>query len=166
MKFKMKKIFFLAALLIPSLISAQSDSLTYKASSKESKSEKISGEKKNETYSITITVTNIRNHNGVIGFKFFDDSTPFPHDTGFRRTVIKKSEIVGDSFTVTYDGFISQYMGIALLDDENSNWKLDMGLFFPKEGHAFSDYYHTAFRRPAYKDFRFRLTGNKKVVMK
>jgi len=164
-KFKMK-IFFLAALLIPSLISAQSDSLTYKASSKESKSEKISGEKKNETYSITITVTNIRNHNGVIGFKFFDDSTPFPHDTGFRKAVIKKSEIVGDSFTVTYDGFISQYMGIALLDDENSNWKLDMGLFFPKEGHAFSDYYHTAFRKPVYQDFRFRLTGNKKVIMK
>lgn len=166
MKLKMKKIFFLATFLIPSLTSAQSDSLTYKASSKGNKPEKVVAEKKIETYSITITVTNIRNHNGIIGFKFYDDSTPFPHDTGFRRTVIKKSEIVGDSFTVTYDGFISQYMGIALLDDENSNWKLDMGLFFPKEGHAFSDYYHTAFRRPVYKDFRFLLNGNKKVIMK
>ena len=162
MEGSLKKIFFFAIVLAPSLISAQTDSLIYKTSGKERKS----GNAGVETYSITITVTNIRNHNGVIGFKFYDDSTPFPHDTGFRKAVIRKSEIIGDSVTVTYDGFISQYMGIALLDDENSNWKLDMGLFFPKEGHAFSDYYHTAFRRPVYKDFRFLLTGNKKVIMK
>ena len=79
---------------------------------------------------------------------------------------MKKSQIIGDSFTVTYDGFISQYMGIALLDDENDNWKLDMGWFLPKEGHAFSDYHHTALRKPVYKDFRFLLTGDKRVVMK
>jgi len=162
----MKKILFLSVFLTPSLIGAQTDSLVYKASSKGSKFEKVSLEKKAETYSITITVTNIRNHKGVIRFKFFDDSTPFPHDTGFRKVVVKKSEITGDSFTVTYDGFISRYMGIALLDDENNNWKLDMGWFLPKEGHAFSDYHHTALRRPVYKDFRFLLTGNKKVMMK
>jgi uncharacterized protein (DUF2141 family) len=161
----MKKILFLYVFLTSSLISAQTDSLVYKASSKESKFKKVGLEKKEETYSITITVTNIRNHKGVIRFKFFDDSTPFPHDTGFRKVVVKKSEIIGNSFTVTYDGFISQYMGIALLDDENSNWKLDMGWFLPKEGHAFSDYHHTALRKPVYKDFRFLLTGNKKVIM-
>ena len=149
-----------------SLANAQTDSLVYKASSKETKLGKVGFEKKEETYAITITVTNIRNHKGVIRFKFFDDSTPFPHDTGFRKVVVKKSGIIGDSFTVTYDGFISQYMGIALLDDENSNWKLDMGWFLPKEGHAFSDYHHTALRKPVYKDFRFLLTGDKKVVMK
>ena len=161
----MKKIIFLSTWFISSLANAQTDSVVYKASSKEIKNEKKVIEKE-KTYSITITVTHIRNHNGVIRFKFFDDSTPFPHDTGFRKVVVKKSEIIGDSFTVTYDGFISRYMGIALLDDENSNWKLDFGWFLPKEGHAFSDYYHTALRRPVYKDFRFLLTGNKKVVMK
>ena len=162
----MKKILFLSVFLAPSLICAQTDSLVYKASSKEIKFKKVSAEKKEDTYSITITVTNIRNHKGVIRFKFFDDLTPFPHDTGFRKVVVKKSDITGDSFTVTYDGFISRYMGIALLDDENDNWKLDMGWFLPKEGHAFSDYHHTALRRPLYKDFRFLLTGNKKVIMK
>lgn len=162
----MKLILFLSTLLIPALANAQSDHVVYNASNKESKSEKISVEKKEETYSITITVTNMRNHKGVIRFKFFDDSTPFPHDTGFRKVVVNKSEIIGDSFTVTYHGFTSQFMGIALLDDENDNWKLDFGWFLPKEGHAFSDYYHTALRRPLYKDFRFLLTGDKKVLMK
>ena len=162
----MRKIIFLSAFFLPALTGAQTDSVVYKASSKEIKVEKKEIEKKEETYSITITVTHIRNHDGVLRFKFFDDSTPFPHNTGFRKVVIKKSEITGDSFTGTYDGFISRYMGVALLDDENSNWKLDIGWFLPKEGHAFSDYYHTALRKPVYKDFRFLLTGNKKVIMK
>ncbi|HEV8511908.1 MAG TPA: DUF2141 domain-containing protein [Cyclobacteriaceae bacterium] len=161
----MKLMLFLSAWMFFSLANAQTDSVVYRASSKETATEK-KVIKKVESYSITITVTNIRNHKGVIRFKFFDDSTPFPHDTGFRKVVVNKSEITGDSFTVTYDGFISQYMGIALLDDENSNWKLDMGWFLPKEGHAFSDYHHIALRKPVYKDFRFLLTGNKKVVMK
>ncbi len=162
----MKELFFISSLLLSFFVSAQTDSLFYKASSKETKADKGSLDKKEETYSITITVTNIRNHNGVIRFKFFDDSTPFPHDTGFRKVVVPKSLVTGDSLRVTYDGFTSKNMGIALLDDENSNWKLDFGWFLPKEGHAFSDYYHTALRRPVYKDFRFLLTGDKKVIMK
>lgn len=145
---------------------AQKDSVVYKASAVKIAKEILPVKVEKETYSITITVTNIRNHDGVIRFKFFDDSTPFPHDTGFRKVVVSKSQFTGDSFTVTYEGFPSQYMGIALLDDENDNWKLDMGWFLPKEGHAFSDYHHTALRRPVYNDFRFLLTGNKKVIMK
>lgn len=120
-----------------------------------------------ETYSITITVRNIRNSKGVIRFKFYDDSTPFPHDTGFLRTVVPKTEMKGDSITVTYHGFVSKNMGIALQDDENNDMKLDMGWFLPKEGHAFSDYYHaTMLRKPVYEDFDFFLTDHKKVEMK
>lgn len=119
-----------------------------------------------KTYSITITVTNIRSRDGVIRFKFYDDSKPFPHDTGFLRIVVPKTEFEGDSFTVTYHGFVSKNMAIALGDDENNNVELDMGWFFPKEGHAFSDYYHTAFRRPVYDDFDFFLDSDRKVVMK
>jgi uncharacterized protein (DUF2141 family) len=157
----MKKIFILSALVISSFVKAQ-NTVFDKTGNGESKTTS-----KEETYSITITVRNIRNHNGVIRFKFFDDTTPFPHDTGFRKIVVPKSLVTGDSLQVTYDGFTSRNMGIALLDDENNNWKLDFGWFFPKEGHAFSDYYHTSMvRKPVYKDFRFFLSGDKKVIMK
>ena len=119
-----------------------------------------------ETYSITITVTDIRNHDGVIRFKFYDDSTPFPDKNGFLKVVIPKTEMTGDSLTVTLHGFTSKNMGIALLDDENNNVELDFGWFLPKEGHAFSDYFHTAMRRPVYEDFRFLLVSDKRVVMR
>ena len=122
--------------------------------------------KTEETYSITITVTNIRNRDGVIRFKFYDDSTPFPDLNGFLKVVVPKTEITGDSLKMTFYGFKSQNMAIALLDDENNNVKLDIGWFFPKEGHAFSDYYHNALRKPVYSDFSFLLTENKHVTMK
>lgn len=120
---------------------------------------------KEGTYSITITVKNIRNRDGVIRFKFYNDTTRFPHDLGFLKVVVPKTEMIGDSIRVTYHGFVSQHMAIALLDDENNNVKLDFGWFLPKEGHAFSDYYHSALRRPVYEDFAFTLTGDKDVVM-
>ncbi len=118
------------------------------------------------TYSITITVTNIRNKKGVIRFKFYDEATPFPHDKGFLRIIVPKSQVKDGVFSATYVGFPSKVMGIALQDDENDDWKLDMGWLLPKEGHAFSDYYHTAFRKPVFSDFKFLLTGNKQVIMK
>lgn len=120
---------------------------------------------KNDTYSITITVKNIRNRDGVIRFKFYNDTTQFPHDFGFLKVVVPKTEMTGDSLHLTLHGFPSQRMAIALLDDENNNVKLDFGWFLPKEGHAFSDYYHSALRRPVYNDFAFTLTGDKSVVM-
>ena len=118
------------------------------------------------TYAITITVTNIRNTKGVIRFKFYDEATPFPDDKGFLRIAVPKSGVIDNTFTATYYGFPARVMGIALLDDENDNWLLDTGWFFPKEGHAFSDYYHTSLRRPVYSDFTFLLTGDKHVIMK
>jgi uncharacterized protein (DUF2141 family) len=119
-----------------------------------------------QTYAITITVTDIRSTLGVIRFKFYDESTPFPHDKGFLRIVVPKSEVKNNTFTATYYGFPSKKMGIALLDDENDNWELDFGWFLPKEGHAFSNYYHSALRRPVYSDFEFLLTGDKQIIMK
>ncbi|HTH55845.1 MAG TPA: DUF2141 domain-containing protein [Cyclobacteriaceae bacterium] len=161
----LRRVFFLSAMALPALSSAQNDVIAAKASIQGNRMVHATT-KREETYSITITVTDIRNHDGVLRFKFFDDSTPFPSETGFLKLVVSKSEVTGDSLHVTCRGFTSKNMGIALLDDENNNLKLDFGWFLPKEGHAFSNYYHTSLKRPVYKDFRFLLTGDKKVIMK
>jgi len=166
------RIFILSMLpLVQSFVFAQTNMDLYRVSNSDisKKSEVKAGEPDGEiekTYSITITVTHIRNRDGVIRFKFYDDDTPFPHKLGFLRVVIPKSELTGDSLKVTYSGFTSKNMAIALLDDENDNWELDKGWFLPTEGHAFSNYFHTALRRPVYRDFSFHLTGDKEVVMK
>ena len=167
----MSRFFFFCTLLFPVLSYAQQDPVVHTASRSETPGNIISyygvkADSVEKTYSITVTVTNIRGSKGSIRFKFYDDSTPFPHDTGFLKIIVDKSEITGSSFTRTYYGFKSQSMGIALMDDEDNDNILDMGWFFPKEGHAFSDYYHSSLRRPVYSDFKFVLTGDKSVVMK
>ncbi len=166
----------LLLLLLPAYADGQTDSVLARSFRTHDLSDRHSLVMENEsrslpskeeiTYSITITVTNIRSNKGVIRFKFYDDDAPFPHDKGFLRIAVPKSEITGNTFTATYYGFTSKTMAVALLDDENDNWQLDMGWFLPKEGYAFSDYYHTALRKPVYSDFRFLLTGNRHVVMK
>jgi len=167
---------WLGFFLVPLVATAQTDSLLARSFRTHDPNDRHSLVMENEsiplpakgeqTYSITITVTDIRNKNGVIRFKFFDETTPFPDDKGFLRIAVPKSGITGTTFTATYYGFTSKTMGIALLDDENDNWKLDVGWFFPKEGHAFSDYYHTSLRKPLYSDFRFLLLGDRHVTMK
>jgi len=117
------------------------------------------------SYSITVVIINIRNTKGVIRLKFYDDNAPFPHDTGFLRIVINKAQIENRTFTATYHGFTSKYIGIALHDDENSNKKLDFEWFIPREGYAFSDYYHTSLLRPKFSSFRFQLKEDKLVIM-
>lgn len=159
------------ALFSSILVNGQSNSDLYQASHSNISTQTTSGklnliDTKEVTFMISITVTHIRNTKGVIRFKFYDDTTPFPDDLGFLRVVIPKTEMKGDSLSVTYSGFTSKNMAIALLDDENDNWKLDMGWFLPKEGHAFSDYYHSALRKPVYEDFSFVLTGDKKIKMR
>src|SRR5579859_1503892 len=99
----MNKLIFLSAFLIPTFVSAQTDSIDYKASSQEIKHRKDLLEKRKDTYSITITITHIRNHRGVILLKFFDDATPFPHKMGFRKVAVPKSQVTGDSLQVTYE---------------------------------------------------------------
>lgn len=161
---------FLLVFLVNGLLYGQSDTKKdFEASTgkrgAEAQNARISSTPTEETYSITITVKNIRNKDGVIRFKFYNDTTRFPHDFGFLKVVVPKTEMTGDSLRVTYHGFRSQHMAIALLDDENDNVKLDFGWFLPKEGHAFSDYYHSSLRRPVYEDFAFTLTGDTHVIM-
>ena len=99
---KLTILFVASFLFIPVLALAQTDSLRMGTFSSYNPHEKRSvflepktnlywdeGEK---LYSITITVTNIRNQDGVIRFKFYRDSTPFPHDLGFLRIVVQKNE--------------------------------------------------------------------------
>lgn len=166
----------LTLLIFPAFAQAQTDSVMARGFRSANPNDKYSVFMENEdlpkpgkealTYSITITVTGIRNKKGVIRFKFYDEATAFPHDKGFLRIIVPKSEVTNGTFTATYDGFTSKVMGIALQDDENDDWKLDIGWLLPKEGHAFSDYYHTALRKPVFSDFKFLLTGNKQVIMK
>lgn len=75
-----------------------------------------------------------------------------------------KTGLVKDALHLTYADIKPGIYGIAILDDENKNEKMDYGLILPKEGFGFSDYYHTGMKRPKFDSFDFVLKNEIKSV--
>ena len=121
---------------------------------------------KSATFSITIKITNVRNTKGRIQLQIYRNQESFSKEVPWKITYISKKKMVGNSITHTISGFGSGVYGLALLDDENNNTKMDYGWVLPKEGFGFSDYYHTAWSKPKFNSFTFYLKANKRVTMR
>jgi uncharacterized protein (DUF2141 family) len=113
---------------------------------------------------LTIHVAGIRNAEGSIRLGFYADSESFDKEKAlFFRTVTKTGMSKGQLTFTLYDIKPGTY-GIAVLDDENNNQKMDYGLILPKEGFGFSDYYHSGMTRPKFSQFDFVLGKESKSV--
>lgn len=113
---------------------------------------------------LTIQFSGIRNNQGQLQIQFYDSQDNFAKEKPLFTKLVPKSAIVNGQTTIHYQGLKPGTYGIAILDDENGNKKMDYGLVLPKEGFGFSDYYHSGMTRPEFDDFRFELTAAKKVV--
>lgn len=119
------------------------------------------------TYTVTISVNNIRNNKGQLQFKVFKDQDSFADEVAYKIYRIPKKNVSNGRLTCTLKGLPPGTYGVAMIDDENANKEMDFGLMFPKEGFGFSDYYHTSsISRPVFDDFKFKLDADKKVSVK
>jgi uncharacterized protein (DUF2141 family) len=120
-----------------------------------------------KTYSITVKVTNVRNNKGTMQFQVYRTQKAFAAETPYRIfRVSKKNKVSNKTMTYTITGLKEGLYGVALLDDENSNKKMDYSWMMPTEGFGFSDYYHTAWSKPTFYKFKFYLNKDKHVTMK
>lgn len=119
-----------------------------------------------ETHNITVSVTNIRSSKGRIQVQIFRTSDAWDSETAYKELYISKSSMKNKVVSYTIYGLPSGTYGVTLLDDENANKVMDYGLMLPKEGFAFSDYYHTAWSKPKFSAFSFSLKSDKSVTMK
>jgi len=111
-----------------------------------------------------IHITDIRNTAGNIRLAFYTNSKAFDEEKAlFIRTVPKKN-LRNKSLTISYSDLLPANYGIAILDDENANEKMDYGWVLPVEGFGFSDYYHQGMTRPKFEAFDFELKKEDKTV--
>lgn len=103
---------------------------------------------------ITINITNVRNKDGSIRLSVFKDEASFSAEKASKTMLLNKNEI-SDGKMNTSVQLPSGTYGIAVLDDENSNEKMDYGLMMPKEGFGFSNFYLTGLRKPKFEKFKF-----------
>ena len=111
---------------------------------------------------IELNISGIRSSEGRLLIGIFNDHESFRKELYYKQLIIPKSNISDKSLTVTLDMEPGIY-GFTLLDDENSNGKMDFNFIgIPMEGYGFAEYYHTGLKRPHFDSFKQEILKNKK----
>ena len=118
------------------------------------------------THDITIKITNVRNMKGRIQLQLYRTGKSFAAEAPYKQYYVSKKSLKNKTVTYTIYGLKTGTYGVALLDDENANKEMDYNWMMPNEGFGFSDYYHTAWSKPKFSQFKFSLSSNKSVTMK
>lgn len=114
---------------------------------------------------VTLVVTGIRSVEGQIALGIFRDNESFQKEEAYLELRFEKKDISNGGMRVQFSLGPGIY-GIALLDDENSNRKMEYNfLGIPKEGFGFSDYYHTGFTKPKFESFKFSIGNDQKKMI-
>lgn len=115
---------------------------------------------------VEIKITDVRTTTGSFVLGFYKDNDTFTKRTPYMRKKIEKTTQKNGMVVYNLSMPAGTY-GIALLDDENQNGKMDYGFILPLEGFGFSDYFHKGLSSPSFQDFDFTVGGsNKSVVIK
>lgn len=119
-----------------------------------------------KTYNISVVISNIRNTKGRIQLDLYRGQTGYKARKGWKTALLNKKNMIGGKILYQFTNIPAGTYGLALLDDENQNTKMDFGWIMPKEGYGFGDFYHTGWSHPHFDDFKFNLNSNKRVSMK
>lgn len=114
--------------------------------------------------SLTIHISGIRNGKGMLCIAIYTNSRQFETDKPYRKLAVSKEEVKDGKITVIVKELPAGQYGIALLDDENNNGKMDYRLLLPAEGCGFSNYRHSGLKRPKYEDFDFDISERNNQV--
>jgi uncharacterized protein (DUF2141 family) len=113
---------------------------------------------------LKINITGLRNNSGVVRMGFYINNESFDKEEPLFVKTEPKASTANGVLSITYTGLKPGTYGVALLDDENNNDKVDYGWFLPKEGFGFTNYYHTGITKPNFSKFMFTLGNGLKVV--
>lgn len=116
---------------------------------------------------IDVNVTGIRNKNGNIILNIYDNAESFKREVPEYSQTISKLRVNDSTLQIKINDLPHGTYGIALIDDENKNGKLDRRLLIPIEGFGFSNYKFTGRKKPKFEYFSFPVQKeeNKKVTI-
>jgi uncharacterized protein (DUF2141 family) len=108
------------------------------------------------TTKVTVTVTDLRNHNGQLIFGIFKSADGFPTD---EHKAVNWQVRPADADSVVFTAMLppGEY-GASVLHDENSNGKMDKNFAgIPVEGYGETNNPKPALRAATYDEARFKL---------
>ena len=117
------------------------------------------------TPSVEVSVTGLRNTNGQLLVCLTANPKAFPDcskDKASVRMAVKAGNAGHFKIAAPADGTYA----IAVVHDENSNDKMDMALFLPKEGFGFSRNPTITVGAPSFKSASFAMAGETHQAIK
>ncbi len=114
---------------------------------------------------ITVTVTGLRNAEGVVRACMTTDEDRFPRCRGVPGAYGATTEAQEGNVTFTFTGVKPGRYAIALLHDENANGKADRALgMMPKEGFGFSRDAKVRMGPPRFADAAFDVGSENRAM--
>jgi uncharacterized protein (DUF2141 family) len=114
---------------------------------------------------IPIVVKNIKNSKGRLSIGVFKDASSFEEEKPHKIILVSKKDLMNGTLK-TYIEIESGVYGLSILDDENSDYKMQYNMIgMPKEGFGFSNYYHTGFTKPNFKQFLVVINPSQKAAI-
>lgn len=124
-------------------------------------------EPKEAVYSLTVTVNNLRNENGLVQFALYNKNGSIPDENYSNYCKMLKGEIVNHSSKITFENIPKGKYAVNVLHDENRNGKIEKGFILPIEGIGFSNFETIGFtKRPNFLKASFDVNENKYVNLK
>ncbi|HAQ17919.1 MAG TPA: hypothetical protein DCR40_01645 [Prolixibacteraceae bacterium] len=119
---------------------------------------------KQETCSLTIDVSELRNSKGTVLFALYNRDDAFP-DEHYKKYFKKLTGvIVNGASSVTFENLPEGKYAVNILHDENNDGKIKKGIILPKEGIGFSNFQSISFsNRPSFTKASFNLQSDKKI---
>ena len=114
-----------------------------------------------ESYSLTVNVSDIRNSNGDILFLLYNKDGTIPDEKIKNYYKKEVGTISMNSSTITFNNIPKGNYAVFILHDENKNGKIDKKFILPIEGIGFSNYQNINLtNRPNFSKASFKIDKN------
>lgn len=118
-----------------------------------------------DTHSVKVTITNLRNADGVVLACMTQSNRSFPKCRDVPGTKAAKVAAHEGALTLTFTDVKPGKYAIAVLHDENDNGKADRALgMMPKEGFGFSRDAPVRMGPPSFKDAVFDMADKDRAM--
>lgn len=121
---------------------------------------------KQETFSLTVEVKDLRNSKGTVLFALYNRRDAFP-DEHYKKYFKKLTgKIVNGTSSVKFENLPAGTYAVNVLHDENNDGKIKKGLIMPIEGIGFSNYDSIGLsNRPLFEKASFNVLIDKVIMV-
>ena len=119
---------------------------------------------KQETFLLTVDVSELRNSKGTVQFTLYNREDAFPDD--HYKKYLKKltGMIVNGSSSVTFENLPEGRYAVNILHDENNDGRIKKGIILPKEGIGFSNFKSIGLsNKPTFSKASFNVPVDKNI---